>query len=70
MQVLIAWKSVESEGFCQCHIWSKFEDTRHSYGFELMLAEIGVKTEGKIQYLCVILFLLADLIVDNVGENK
>ena len=25
-------------------IWSKFEDTRNSYGFELMIAEIGVKT--------------------------
>ena len=25
-------------------IWSKFQDTRHSYGFELMVAEIGIKT--------------------------
>ena len=51
-------------------IWSKFEGSRNSYGFELMIAEIGVKTSGKIQYLFVILFLLADLTADNVGKNK
>ena len=51
-------------------IWSKFEGTRNSYGFELMIAEIRVIMYGKIQYLFVILFLQADLTVNNVGENK
>ena len=47
IRVLIAWKSVElseTEGFCQCHYGQNFEGTRNSYGFELMIAEIGVKT--------------------------
>ena len=43
IRVLIAWKSVKQKAFFNV-IWSKFEGTRNSYGFELMIAEIGVKT--------------------------
>ena len=63
------WNYQKQKAFVNV-IWSKFEGTRNSYGFELIIAEIGVKLLGKIQYLFVILFLLADLTVDNVSENK
>ena len=51
-------------------LWSKFEDTRNNYGFELVIAETEVKTLSKVQYFRVMLFLLADLTVDSVSKNK
>ena len=44
MRVLTAWKSVKPESFCQ-HPVVKIQRYKNSYGFELMIVEIGVRLE-------------------------